>query len=78
MSTDRYSKLADFELVVAGQSYPVAQVARDFILLDSPTAIPPGPAALLIRVEGEEEIRREIEVLPGSDGESRRVAIRRS
>lgn len=78
LSLDRYSRLADFELVVAGQSYPVAQAARDFILLDSPAAIPPGPAVLLIRVEGEEENRREVQLLPGADGSDRRVAIRRT
>jgi hypothetical protein len=30
----------------------VAQVARDFLLLAKPTAIPPGPAVLVIRVDG--------------------------
>jgi len=78
LSLDRHSKLADFELLAGGRSYRVNQVSRDFILLDRAEAIPAGPAVLLIRVEGEDEIRREIQVVPESDAKSRRIPILRS
>jgi hypothetical protein len=75
-SVQRFSTVAHFDLVVNGRSYRVAQVARDFVLLDKPTAIPPGPGVLVIRVEGE-EIRRNIELPAGASAETDRVEIRR-
>jgi|HubBroStandDraft_6_1064221.scaffolds.fasta_scaffold2045906_1 hypothetical protein len=75
-SVQRFSTVADFDLVVNGRSYKVAQVAPDFLLLDKGTAIPPGPGVLVIRVEGE-EIRRAIELPIGASEETDRVEIRR-
>jgi hypothetical protein len=75
-SVQRFSTVADFDLLINGQSYKVAQVAPDFLLLDKATAIPPGPAVLVIRVEGE-EIRRAIELPAGASEETDRVEIRR-
>lgn len=62
--------------MINGRSYKVAQVARDFLLLDKPTAIPAGPGVLIIRVEGE-EIRRTVELPAGASEQSDRVEIRR-
>jgi hypothetical protein len=75
-SVQRFSTVADFDLLVNGRSYKVAQVAADFLLLDKATAIPPGPGVLVIRVEGE-EIRRAIELPIGASEKTDRVEIRR-
>lgn len=73
-SVDRFSKVADFELIVGENSYSVWEVAPTFIVLDPPTDIPPGEAVLIIRVDGE-EIRREIQLPQGADRSSRRTPI---
>jgi hypothetical protein len=73
-SVDRFSTVADFELVAAGRSYSVAQVARDFIILETAVEIAPGPATLVIRVNGE-ELRRDIELPDGANRSSERVRI---
>jgi hypothetical protein len=75
-SIQRFSTVADFDLLINGRSYKVAQVAPDFLLLDKATAIPPGPGVLVIRVEGQ-EIRRAIELPSGASEEADRVEIRR-
>jgi len=75
-SIQRFSTVADFDLVVNGRSYKVAQIAPDFLLFDEPTAIPPGPAVLVIRVEGQ-EFRRAIELPKGASKATDRVEIRR-
>lgn len=75
-STNRYSTIADFELLANGQSYAVAQVAPIFLILDSPQQIPPGDAELIIRVE-EEVIRRQIALPEGATKEMRQVPIQR-
>jgi hypothetical protein len=77
LSVDRFSTVAAFELVADGRSYRVAQVARDFILLDRATPIPAGPAELIIRVDGE-EIRRQIMIVSTGEPKSRRVEIART
>lgn len=74
-SFDRYSTVAEFELLANGISYAVAQVAPQFLVLNKPTSIPPGKATLIIRTEGE-EIRRDITVV-SSEESSIRVEITR-
>ena len=73
-SADRFSTVADFELVTENRSYSVSQVAPTFIILDPPNDIPPGEAVLIIRVDGE-ELRREIQLPQGADRSSRRTPI---
>ena len=75
-SVDRRSTVADFELLAAGRSYAVAQVASDFLILDIPAEIPPGAAALIIRAEGR-ELRRDLELPDGADRASTHVRITR-
>lgn len=75
-SPDRFSTVADFELVTGGQSYDVVQVASSFLILKTPQVIPPGDAELIIRVE-DEVIRRKIALPEGSTSEMRRVPIKR-
>jgi hypothetical protein len=74
-SLDRFSTVAEFELLVGGITYPVAQAAPRFLILNKPANIPPGPATFIIRTEGE-ELRRNIEVLPSVES-STRVEISR-
>jgi hypothetical protein len=75
-SVPRYSTVADFELLVDGRSYKVAQVAPDFLLLENPAEIAPGGAVLVIRVEGQ-EIRRQINLPTGASPKAVRVKIAR-
>jgi hypothetical protein len=75
-SVDRFSTVAEFELLIAGRSYRVAQVAPDFLFLDTTAEIAPGPGVLVIRVDGQ-EIRREILLPLGSEAGSLRVQISR-
>ena len=70
----RRSAVADFELIVADRSFSVAQVAPDFIILQTATEIPPGPAMLFIRIEGR-ETRRTLELPDGASASSTRVRI---
>lgn len=74
-SLDRYSTVAEFELLANGTSYTVAQVAPQFLILDKPACIPQGLATLMIRTEGE-EIRRDI-TIQSSAKSSTRVEISR-
>ena len=75
-SVPRYSTVADFELLVDGRSYKVAQVAPEFLLLENPAEIAPGSAVLVIRVEGE-ELRRQIDLPIGASPTAVRVKIAR-
>jgi hypothetical protein len=75
-SVDRFSSVADFELLANGQSYAVVQVASDFLILESPQQIPPGEAELIIRVDGE-VIHRQITLPEGANPNVGRVPILR-
>jgi len=55
---ERYSTIADFKLVAQGETYDVAQVAGEFIIMARPVEIPPCDADLHITVEGDERVRR--------------------
>ena len=76
LSLERYSSVADFELVAASRSFDVGQVAEHFIILETACEIPAGPTELFIRLEGR-VIRREITLPDGADGTSTRVRISR-
>ena len=73
-SVDRFSTVADFELLAAGRSYSVAQVAPEFLILEQAADIPPGPATLIIRAEGR-ELHRSLHLLDGASRSSTRVRI---
>jgi len=73
---ERFSTVADFELIADGRSYSVGHVAPTFLILDRSEEIPPGDAELIIRVE-DEVIRRQITLPQGSTAEMRRVPIQR-
>jgi hypothetical protein len=76
ISVERFSTIADFELLAAGHSYQVAQVASHFLVLREAADIPPGEAELIIRVEGE-ELRRRIVLPAGASISSDWVNIER-
>lgn len=73
-SVDRFSTVADFELVVGENSYSPSQISRDFIILDPPTDIPPGEAELIIRMDAQEK-RRQIQLPQGANRSTRRTPI---
>ena len=75
-STQRYSTIADFELLALGKSYDVSQVAGEFIILARPAKIPPCEAELFITVEGKRRCRR-IRLPHGASLESDWVTIER-
>ena len=68
----RYSTVADFELLIDGRSYKVAQVASEFLLLENPAEIAPSGAVLVIRIE---EIHRQIELPFGASPAEVRMRI---
>jgi hypothetical protein len=76
VEVERYSTVADFELVAAGKGYGVSQLCGDLIILDKPAEIPPCDADLYIRVEGE-EMHRRIRLPQGASANSDRVLIER-
>ena len=76
-SVERFSTIARFELLADGRSFKVAQVASDFLELEVPTDIAPGPAVLVIRVDESEEIRRDISLPQGASARSPQVQISR-
>jgi hypothetical protein len=77
VSIERFSTVAEVELVVGGKSYSVGQVAPAFIILKCAADIPAGAADLYIRIEGEEELHRRIRLPQGASADSPRVVIER-
>ena len=75
--TERYSTVAEFELVVNQTSYDVEEVAPDFVTLARAADIPSCIADLYIRVEGEDELHRRIRLPHGASADSPRVVIER-
>jgi hypothetical protein len=75
-STNRYSTIADFELIANGDSYPLVEIGPDFVVLKVAHEIPPGEVELIIRVDGK-VIRRQIFLPNGASATSREVSIRR-
>jgi hypothetical protein len=75
-SVDRFSTVAEFELLIADRSYRVAQVAPDFLILENAAEIAPSPGVVVIRVD-KQEMRREILLPLGTETGSLRVQISR-
>lgn len=76
-SVQRSSFVADFELYVEGRTLRPAAVAETFIVLDKMEPVQPGPAELVIRINGGPENRRQIEVLGPDPEHPDRLLIRR-
>ena len=70
----RYSSTVALQLIAHGESYLLAQVAPDFVVLKSPSQLPPGPATIVMVVDGEE--RRWDVVLTGTEGPAEIVSAR--
>lgn len=77
VSIERFSTIADVEMIAAGKRYRVGQVAPAFIILKCAADIPAGEADLYIRVEGEEELHRRVRLPQGASADSPRVVIER-
>jgi hypothetical protein len=77
VSIERFSTVAEVDLVVDGKRYSVGQVAPAFIILKRAADIRADDADLYIRVEGEEELHRRIRLPQGASVESPRVVIER-
>jgi len=69
-----HSSQVTLRLVVNERTVPLAQIARDWVILAEPTELPLGPAEVLLHVDGAPE-RWTVEILP-HEGGSRRVPIR--
>jgi hypothetical protein len=69
-----HSAEVSLRLVVGGQTIPLAQIARDWVIPARPTELLPGPAEVVLHVDGAPQ-RWTVEVLPHDQG-SRRVPIR--
>jgi hypothetical protein len=61
-------------LLVNGFSMSVAQMARDFVLVDSPVSHPPAVACLILQVD-QIERRWNVRLPDGISAHTRRVAI---
>ena len=76
VEVERFSRVAEAELIANGRSYAPSHVSRHYIILKQPADIPPCDADLYIRVEGE-EMHRRIRLPQGASVESDRVVIER-
>ncbi len=66
-AVSRYSSVVDLRLVLAdGQIYPLSQIGPDFVILESPRTLPPGPATIVMVLDGNER-RTDIVVLEPSE-----------
>jgi hypothetical protein len=61
-------------LLVNGLDISVAQMGRDFVLVDSPVNHPPGIACLILKVD-QTERRWNVRLPDGISTDARRVAI---
>jgi hypothetical protein len=61
-------------LILNGDSIPVAQLGPGFLLLDAPTDHPPGPASIVLRVD-QNERRWNVRLPEGISSRSKRVVI---
>jgi hypothetical protein len=69
-----HSAQVTLRLVVNKRTIPLAQIAHDWVILAEPTQLEPGPAEVLLHVDGTPE-RWTVEILPHDCG-SRRVPVR--
>jgi hypothetical protein len=59
----RYSAVVDLRLILAdGQICPLSQIGPDFVILESPRTLPPGPATIVTVLDGNER-RTEVTLL---------------
>lgn len=65
----RYSATIKLELVIGDRTIRVGQVAPDYIIIDTPVVLAPGPAVLVIVVDGR-ITRREIDLPQGATFDS--------
>ena len=76
LSTARYSTLVELHLLAQGNSYPLAQIASDFVIFRSPVTISPCEATIVMCVDGAERCWR-ITLPAGASRDSEFVKITR-
>jgi hypothetical protein len=76
VSTQRFSTVAEFELVVAGERHRLSQVSSTFIVFDKPTTLPATTADLYITVDGH-PLHRQVRLPKGATPAMDRVDIER-
>ena len=69
-----YSADVNMSLLVNGSSLSIAQLGRDFLLLDEGIDHPPGNASIILRVD-EDEKTWEVHLPDGLASNNRRVVI---
>jgi hypothetical protein len=69
-----HSAQVEMRLIVNGTSIAITHMARDFVLIESPTEYPPGEASILLKVD-ESESRWNVRLPFGISAASKRVAI---
>jgi len=69
-----HSSQVTLRLVLDGRTIPLAQIARDWVVLAGPTELDPGPAEVVLHVDGAPK-RWTVGILLHDSG-SRRVPIR--
>ena len=74
LSQGGHSAHVKIDLLLEGRSIPVAQLAPDFLLLDTAINLPPGEATLVLRVD-ESERHWRVRLPDGASATSLRVAL---
>ena len=69
VSAARYSAIIKGELRIGDRTIRLAQVGPEFVIVDAALELPPGPAILIIDVDGE-ITRREIDLPHGAPADS--------
>jgi hypothetical protein len=65
-SIGRYSAVVKLTLLAGGQVYPLAQVGPEKVILKTAARIPPGPATVVVVVDGNEH-RTDVMLLESSE-----------
>ena len=65
----RYSSVVKLRMIANGRTYPLAQVSSKFVILREPTPIPPGPATVIVDVDGDERCWEVILMEPNEAGD---------
>lgn len=69
-----HSARVQMQLLVNGDSFSVARMGPDFLLVDAPVNLPPGDASVIFQVD-QSERRWSVNLPDGISADSKRVAI---
>lgn len=74
---DRYSFVAEFELLAGNCSIELSQIAPAFVIPRRPQDVPTGPAKLITRYSDRPDLQQPVEVLGPDPEHPERILIRR-